>query len=467
MIFGLLVAAVSAFAMDTYGFVVSTQAFQTFTETDSHEVYDLISWRLVGYLSFLFILPAILIWRKKYQYPGFKRNCVVMGLCLVLMAGDVALFSKNYLSFIRNHRTVRYYANPVRPIYSMAKYSWHYISETGGKELAILDSSPKRTLVGNKPKLVILVVGESDRAANQKLNGYVRNTNPILSQRGDIISFESVQACGTETSISVPCMFSVFPRQEYSYIRGRYTENVLDILQRSNVRVLWRDNDSGCKGVCERVELDDFNFTDIQPYCNNFECYDEVLLHNIQDRIDQSDGDQLMVLHKKGNHGPAYYKRYPQQFKQFMPTCDSNEIHYCTDEQIVNTYDNIILYTDFFLDQVIKILEHNSNTYNTAMLYISDHGQSLGENGIYLHAMPYWIAPKEQIYIPFFMWTSKDFPINQQMLQAKHQNDLSHDNLFHTLLGIFDVTSSVYLAELDILHGLQTPDIQLAHQAIE
>ena len=245
-------------------------------------------------------------------------------------------------------------------------------------------------------------------------------------------------------------MFSAFKREDFSYVKGRYTENLIDLLQKTAVQVLWRDNDSGCKNVCDRVSVDDFNNAAIEPYCNSFECHDEVLLHQLQEYIDNKPGDKLIVLHKKGNHGPAYYKRYPAQFEVFKPSCQSNELQDCTDEQIVNTYDNIILYTDFFLNKIIAQLEINSLTYQTAMIYVSDHGESLGEHGLYLHAMPYWLAPKEQTHIPFMFWASKDFSVDRNLLQAKLDHSLSHDHLFHSVLGLFNVQTTAYDRRLDL-----------------
>ena len=217
------------------------------------------------------------------------------------------------------------------------------------------------------------------------------------------------------------------------------------------MQVLWRDNDSGCKGVCARVPTDDLNYAQIAPYCNNNECYDEVLLHKLDDYINTNLGDKLIVLHKRGNHGPAYYKRYPTQFNKFTPTCNSNELHKCTDAQIVNTYDNIIVYTDYFLDSIIKYLEKNNNKYQSALIYVSDHGESLGEKGIYLHAIPYVFAPQEQKHIPFIVWFSQDFAIgNKQHLPSLTKQEFSHDHLFHTLLGLFNVQTVAYQPQLDI-----------------
>lgn len=446
----LILAAISAYAMDTFGYVISTNAFENLAASDSHEMYDLLSVKLGVYICGLLVLPIFLLFKLNLSYPSIKRRCVFVGVLLLLMLINIAIFNKTYTSFLRNHKHVRYYINPMRPIYALGKFVWQSVHDNTNQQFIVLDDKPVLSAHNGKPRLVVLIVGESDRAINHQLNGYVRPTNPLLALHNDVFSFTQVTSCGTETSVSVPCMFSSFTRDEYTYAKGRNTENVLDLLQKSQVNVLWRDNDSGCKGVCDRVTTHDFNQAKIDPFCNSFECHDEVLLHELQNYIDQNPGDKLIVLHKLGNHGPAYYKRYPQQFEKFTPTCKSNELQDCTDAEIVNTYDNIILYTDYMIDKVIKQLKTNNSKYQTALIYLSDHGESLGEKGIYLHAMPYWLAPKEQTHIPFIFWASPDFGISKQTLSKMQHQSYSHDNLFHTLLGLFKVQSKVYVKELDM-----------------
>jgi len=450
LLFLLCVACPSAYFMDSYGFIFSTQTVQTTTGTNAREIWEVLNFKLLPYLL-LGVVFAIIIIKIKLRYPKFKFVLLHFFIALSLIFVNIALFSKSYSVFLRNNKPARYYLNPLRPIYASAKYYVTHLSyQNKGVNFTILDPTPQRTQPQSKPRLIVLVLGESDRAANHSLNSYSRNTDPLLRARTDIYSFTDFYSCGTETSLSVPCMFSNLGREHYNYVTGRYTENVLDLLQKSQVQVLWRDNDGGCQNVCNRVPTEDFNKAQIKPFCNGFECHDEVLLHNMQDYISNNIGDKLIVLHKKGNHGPAYYKRYPAKFEQFGPVCKARELKSCMSQEIINAYDNILLYNDYFLDQLIKQLEANQDQYQTAMIYVSDHGESLGEKSIYLHALPYWMAPKEQIHIPFIFWASKDFVVNRQHIaEIKHQT-WSHDNLFHTLLGLYDIESSVYVADLDI-----------------
>lgn len=450
IIFVLIIAGISAYAMDTYGYIISAISYQSLFASDKYEALDLINYKLFLYVFFLIISPALTILYFKFRYPSFKNLLLHLIIAILIIIVNISIFSRDYISFLRNHKIIHYHINPVRPLYSLAKFTFKSFQDIQDTTFGIIDANPTKTADTRKPKLIVLVVGESDRSINYSLNGYNKITNPLLSNRNDVYSFKKFYSCGTETSVSVPCMFSHYKREDFDYHKVLYTENVLDLLQKSNVQVVWRDNDGGCKGVCDRIITEDFNNANILPFCNSDECHDEVLLHNLQNIIEQNSQDKLIVLHKKGNHGPAYYKRYPQQFAVFNPTCKSGNLGTCADSEIINTYDNIILYTDYFLDKVITQLENNSEKYQTAMIYVSDHGESLGEHGIYLHAMPYWLAPQEQTHIPFIFWASRDFHVDRERLNAIQQQNFSHDNLFHSLLGLFKIQTIAYNRSLDM-----------------
>ena len=240
---------------------------------------------------------------------------------------------------------------------------------------------------GRRPALVVLVVGETARAANFSLGGYPRETNPRLAEL-PIVYFDDVSACGTTTAVSVPCMFSPYGRKAYSDAKAKSHESLLDVLQRTGVSVLWRDNNSGCKGACERVPQHEGRALRHPDFCAGDACFDEVLLEGLPAWIDALAGDGLVVLHQQGSHGPAYHERSPAAFKRFTPECADAAVESCSRESIVNAYDNTILYTDFVLSRLIALLEREAERFDVAMLYVSDHGESLGENGLYLHGLP-------------------------------------------------------------------------------
>jgi len=366
--------------------------------------------------------------------------------------------SKFYTSFFRENKPLRYYTNPIYYIYSLGKYLNRTFTTQErtvsplGQDAKIVD--PDNNGEDELTELVILVVGEAARADHFSLNGYERETNPRLKQE-KIINFSDMHACGTSTAYSVPCMFSVYPRKEFSNAKGDRTENVLDVLSHSGfVDILWRDNNSDSKGVALRVTYEDYKNPKKNTICSGGECRDEGMLVGLDQYIAQHKGrDILIVLHQMGNHGPAYYKRYPKEFERFKPVCKTNQIEECSQEKLINAYDNAILYTDYFLAKTINFLKKYDATHETALIYFSDHGESLGENGVYLHGLPYVIAPEDQKHIASFMWfgseISKDIDVKAVM--QKQDNEFSQDCLFHTLLGIFEVESKVYQKELDIL----------------
>ncbi len=267
-----------------------------------------------------------------------------------------------------------------------------------------------------------------------------------------LFNFTNMTSCGTSTAISVPCMFSILGSYDFSTSNADYTENILDILHKAGVNVLWRDNNSSSKGVANRVTAEDYRDPSINPVCD-IECRDTGMLEGLQSYIDkQKEGDILIVLHSMGNHGPAYYKRYTKDFEVFKPACQTAQLEDCSVEEINNAYDNAILYTDYFLSQSIQLLKQNSGKFNTALLYASDHGESLGENGVYLHGLPNFIAPEAQTHVPAFLWLSDNFQnVDRSAIRRKADSALSHDNFFHTLLGLFEVKTSVYDKSLDIV----------------
>lgn len=249
-------------------------------------------------------------------------------------------------------------------------------------------------------------------------------------------------------------MFSQFDRTNYSEHKFDSSENLIDVLSHANVNVLWRDNNSDSKGVAVRdknVLYQDFKGSETNTICD-IECRDEGMLVGLQDYIDKHlTGNIAIVLHQMGSHGPAYYKRYPKKFEKFTPVCSNNLLEKCSLEEISNTYDNTILYTDYFLSKIISVLKNNTSQFKSAMFYISDHGESLGENGVYLHGLPYAIAPVTQKHIPAIMWLSDNFTTHSfESIKKKENLAFTHDNLFHTMLGLMEIKTEVYKPDLDM-----------------
>ena len=454
-----LTASIAAYFMDAYGIMLDKSMIQNSLETDISETGELITLQLLFYFCLLGVLPAFVIVRMPFYFkPVLKQlssNLLITLAILIIPVIILVIHYGDYASLYRSNRHIRHMINPVNYVKAIASNISRLTQKNAGPLTVLgVDATIKSSLKNQRKKtLTIMVVGETARAKNFSLNGYARTTNPLLSQE-DIIFYNNFYSCGTATATSVPCMFSYLRHDNYDDSEAKQTEGLLDVLKHAGVNVLWRNNNSGCKGVCDRVEFEDMSALTDQQFCNSSECFDEILLQGLQDYVDGITEDSLIILHQKGSHGPSYHLRVPPEFEQFIPICKSSQVNDCTQESLVNAYDNTILYTDYFLGQVIQFLKKNSAQFNTAMIYASDHGESLGENNMFLHGLPYLLAPDEQIHVPMVLWLSKglnrDLNINSDCLKEKSTTRYSHDNLFHSLLGIMNTKTHVYDSGLDI-----------------
>lgn len=460
----LLISSAAAYFMDTYNVVIDDIMIQNMVETNWAETSDLLSLNLLYYLLFLGILPSVLIYRTKISSYPLKKTAIYktrdIAISVIVLFVMIFSFSKFYTSFFREHKPLRYYTNPTYYIYSSVKY---VNSKFNNREISVSPIGLDAQVVeidedghDNLTELIIVVVGEAARADHFSLNGYARETNPYLKEE-NVINFSNMYSCGTSTAYSVPCMFSMFPQKKFSNNKGDETENILDVLNHTGfVDILWRDNNSDSKGVATRVFHQDYKNPDNNTICSDGECRDEGMLVGLDQFISEHRGrDILIVLHQMGNHGPAYYKRYPKEFERFTPVCMTNQLEECSKEEIINAYDNAIVYTDYFLAKTIDFLKKYEATHETAMIYFSDHGESLGENGVYLHGLPYIMAPEAQTHIASLLWFGDEMgkDIDMEKIRQKKDNKYSHDHLFHTLLGIFEVKTEVYSKDLDILQN--------------
>ena len=457
----ILLSASAQYFIWTFGVVIDRAMITNILDTTPAESFALMSGKMVLTLGLSGVLMVALAWwikisKAKTVWRSIAvrlLNILVSALLIVLVA---ALFYKDYASVFRNNKELVKSLSPSNSI--VAINSWYAHNKMDNLPLVNIgeDAVQKPEMhSGPRKNLTILVLGETSRAQNFSLGGYERETNPRLKQ-DDVIYFANTTSCGTATAVSVPCMFSNMPRAHYDEELAHHQEGVLDILQRAGMRVLWNDNDGGCKGACDRVPHQNVTDLNLTGQCIDGECYDEVLFHNLESYIDNLQQDGIIVLHTIGSHGPTYYNRYPAEFKKFTPTCDTNEIQSCTQQQLTNTYDNTILYIDYIVDKAIKLLQSKQDKFTTSLVYLSDHGESLGENGVYLHGLPWSIAPETQKHVPMLLWLSEDYQqrygVSSQCLQQRAKTDpYSQDNLFSTLLGLLGVDTREYQATDDIL----------------
>jgi lipid A ethanolaminephosphotransferase len=458
-----LISAGVAYFMSQYGVMIDAGMLRNFAETNATEVRDLLSLKLFAYILVLGILPSWLLWKLPVNYRRWHRELVskvIVSVASVAVIGGVALANYQGLSSLfRNHHELRLMLVPSNYIGASAGYLREQLVSARQPFLKIGEDAQRDPALLRQPRksLTVLVVGESARAENFGILGYPRDTTPELDKEAGLIAFTDVHSCGTETAVSVPCMFSNMGRQNYDASKAKNEEGLLDVLKRAGLEVIWRDNQSGCKGTCDRVTLQDVSNLKDPTLCANSECRDEILLQGLQDFIEHLDKDTVLVLHQMGSHGPEYFKRYPKQYEHFTPVCESNALNNCSRESIVNGYDNTLVYTDHVLSSLIDVLRSNQDKVDTAMLYLSDHGESLGEYNLFLHGTPYMLAPEQQKHVAMLAWFSdsyqKAYSVDTHCLQLSRDKPLSQDNLFHSMLGLLEVHSSVYRHDLDLFAG--------------
>ncbi|MDR0996153.1 MAG: phosphoethanolamine--lipid A transferase [Zoogloeaceae bacterium] len=444
-----------------YGILIDASTFRNIFETNTREALDYVNLANILWPTLIGIVPAILLCGIRIQYARPVRESVrhllLIVASLVAFAAIAGLAYKDVASFGRNHREMPKMIVPYNYLQGMIRYGQKV--RDADKPFQLIDPSPKLTAqAAQNPQrtILILAIGESSRAMNYSLDGYARNTNPELSKE-DVVSFQQVLSDGTYTALAVPSIFSHLTRKQFRIDEAARTENLLDLAQKAGYEVLWVDNDDGCKGVCKRVPT---IIAHSARHCQESYCYDEVLLDGLEDKIRNGKKNMLVVLHLLGSHGPSYFLRYPEGFGKFQPACNTNEIRGCSQAQIENTYDNTILYTDHVLDDAIGLLKQFPEA-KTGFLYVSDHGESLGENGMYLHGLPYALAPIEQKHVPMVLWMNaamkKEDRIDYACLKQKAHAPLNQDYIFHTVVHWLDIDTVVYDPNYDFLTPCKKP----------
>ncbi len=472
-IFLIMVSATASWFIDQFGTIIDVEMLQSAIDTTNAEAGHLISFGFIRHVVIFGILPSLLILWVKIEHRSFlqkvKQNSAFIFPALFTAAALFMLNASTFTSLGREHKEWIATLNPVMPIGNAVK-----LGIRSGKNQNIIvqplgtDAKVANVVSGNrKPRLTIVIAGETARAESFSLGGYKKDTNPELA-RQDITYFSDTSSCGTITAVSLPCMFSVYTRDEYTHEKGLETENLLDVLKHAGVHVEWWDNNTGHKSVADRVTSEALSTSDNPKYCKNGECLDGIFLDKLDTWMSGITQDTVLVMHQLGSHGPAYYLRYPDEYRRFTPDCQSAEFSKCSREEILNAYDNSIAYTDHIISSVIDRLRDKQDKLDTSLIYMSDHGESVGEFGLYLHGAPYFVAPSQQTHVPYVLWLGKEAKatIRQDCLAKEATEPQSHDKLFHTVLGLMQVKTQVYSPALDTLSSCRInskADLQVAN----
>ena len=431
-------------------------------EAKSYISFDSIYNSIVyGFIPASFIILVKIKWPKTIIRGLFGR----LAIFIIAVATFIAIavpYYQNYASIGRNNNILRKEISP----YNFVWFGYKAIYNTYFATPMKFDAFAKDSIIDNleeRPELFVVVLGETARAQNYPQNGYDRNTTIYTQDLENLTTYKPVTTCGTATAVSVPCMFSIMNRSNYDEKKAYHSSSLVDILKYAGYKTMWYDNDGGCKGVCDRTENEAIApfLDENKQFCDGETCYDEILVKKLQKRLKTAVAKKqstVVFLHLIGSHGPTYYKRVPDDKKLFKPSCERGDIENCSVEEIRNSYDNTISYTDFVLKQVVESLKPYEKDFGTAMVYMSDHGESLGEGGLFLHSTPYALAPEYQTRVPFITWFSNSF-IEDHKMNMKCQNEkaktqsFSQDNFYHSLLGILDVNTSFYNKNLDLFNS--------------
>jgi len=452
-------AAAGSWFMDGFGTIIDVDMIRNAAQTTTSEAGHLVTPAFLLHMAIFGLVPSLLVCWVRIEHRRFysklRWNLLAISLLLLVALACGISAARSVAAVTRLHKDMMLTLNPILPIGNAVAFALaseadkNIVARPLGTDAHVAARTPS-----GKPRVLVIVTGETARAENFSLGGYGRQTNPELSQL-DITYFSDTSSCGTATAVSVPCMFSNLTRGGYSHRAGLASENLLDVFGHAGIRTEWWDNNTGSKGVANRTVYKSFSDANDPRYCKDHECLDEGMVAQLDDWLAGVKGDSVLVVHQLGSHGPAYYQRYPAEFAHFTPECRTAELGNCSQEDIVNAYDNTLLYTDHILASIIDALKAHQDRVVPAMIYMSDHGESLGEHGLYLHGAPYIVAPSQQTHVPFVLWQGSEMKAlaDQDCLSLRASKPASHDDLFHTALGLMAVQTSVYEPKLDVLAG--------------
>ena len=418
-----VVNAIVVYFVNTYSVIIDEGMIGNVLNTKYSESSSFFSYKLVLYLILFGIIPSLYIIKARIIKIPLRQFLKTISLTLLFILLLVFANASNWLWIDKNSKTLGGLAMPWSYSVNISLFYTHQYQKNK-KEILL----PNASIKDNQKSIVVLVIGESARKQNFSLYGYSKNTNPLLSKTPNVFHFDA-NSSATYTTAGVKSIL------EYKDTGDLY-EILPNYLYRNNVDVIWRTTNWGEPPVHIK-NYQDREF--LTPSCKGEQCnYDEILLSGLKEQIVASTKNKiLVVLHTSTSHGPTYSRKYPPQFEIFSPVCNSVELGKCSHNELINAYDNTIVYTDYFLSKVIEDLK-DLREFHSTMIFVSDHGESLGEKNLYMHGLPLSIAPKEQYEIPFIVWLSDGSK------QLKPNKVVSQHHVFHSVLNFLKIQSPIY-----------------------
>ena len=414
-----------------YSVIIDASTIENVFNTRYSEASGFFSWGMWLFILVLGVLPALFCLLQPVVIGKAKKLGIYCGssLAVILVVG---LLNINQTLFFSEHDTElggllqpwSYIANTYRII--------SFIQDEQAEEIKLPDGK----ITDNEKAVVVLVIGESARKANFQLYGYQRDTNPLLSKQKGLKVFQA-NSCATYTTAGTKAILE--PKD-----CGDLYELLPNYAFRTGVDVSWRTSNWGEPPIHIEEYLTDTELAEQYPDVDSN--YDGILYAGLRQRIESSSKNKvLIVLHTSISHGPQYASKYPKEFEVYKPVAENVEEGEKHVDRLVNAYDNTIRYTDFLLDSLINTLR-DMKDWKSAMIFISDHGESLGENKLFMHGLPKKLAPKEQYEIPFLVWTSENFREYKSQLPAV----LEQHYVFHSVLNLLSIQSPAYNEAYDI-----------------
>ena len=425
-----IINATATYFVLTYGVFIDATTIENVFNTRYSEASGFFSWGLWLFIVVFGLLPALFCLFQPVVMGKVKKLGIYCGCSLAIIL-VIGLLNIKQTLFLSQHDTEL--GGLLQP--------WSYIANTyriinfSMNEQAEEIKLPDGKITDDEKAVVVLVIGESARKANFQLYGYKRDTNPLLSKQKDLKVFQA-NSCATYTTAG--CKAILEPKD-----CGDLYELLPNYAFRMGADVSWRTSNWGEPPIHVDEYLTDPELATIFGVSN---AYDDILFRGLRERIESSAKNKvLIVLHTSISHGPQYASKYPKEFEIYKPVAKNVEEGQKNVGMLINAYDNTILYTDFLLDGLINTLRAMTD-WKSCMIFISDHGESLGENEIFMHGLPMQLAPKEQYEIPFLVWTSEDFRAYRSDLPEV----LEQHYIFHSVLNLLSIQSPAYDEDFDI-----------------